>query len=124
MRRRWLRVGPGKSLVEETPRPLKLTGPWQLSFPPGLGAPASVELTELIDWTEHPDPGVRYFSGTGTYELTFELPASALTPDTRLVLDLGDVKYLAEVAVNGEELGLLWKPPFRLDITSARKAGD
>ena len=38
-------------------------------------------------------------------------------------LDLGDVKDVAEVAVNGKYLGILWKTPFKVDVTGALKPG-
>ena len=40
-------------------------------------------------------------------------------PNQRIMLDLGDVKEFAEVTVNGVKFPVLWKPPFRLDITEA-----
>lgn len=92
-------------------------GPWKLSFPPNLGAPPSVTLDSLISWTEHPDPGVKYFSGSATYETSFVVPASMLGKGTRPYLDLGHVKNFAEVWLNGKQLPILWKAPFRLPAT-------
>jgi hypothetical protein len=66
---------------------------------------------------------VKYFSGTGTYTKTIQAPADWFKTGAKLWLELGDVKNLAEVAVNGQPLGLLWKTPFRVDMTSALKAG-
>ena len=70
-----------------------------------------------------PDAGVKYFSGTGTYAKTIQAPADWFKKGARLWLDLGDVKNLAEVSVNGKPLGILWKPPFRVDVTDALKPG-
>ncbi|BCM92660.1 hypothetical protein IAD21_04542 [Abditibacteriota bacterium] len=103
--------------------PLELSGPWQLSFPPNWGAPPQVTLNQLISWPQHPDAGVRYFSGTATYTKSFTLPASALKSNTALSLDLGAVKNIARVKVNGHDLGILWKAPFRVDLTSVAQAG-
>jgi alpha-L-rhamnosidase len=97
-----------------------LAGPWSLTFQPGRGAPASLVLPELADWSKSSDPGVRYFSGTATYHQTFKLPAKA---GQRLVLDLGEVRELAEVIVNGKSAGILWKPPYRADVTGLVKPG-
>jgi hypothetical protein len=74
-------------------------------------------------WTDHADKGVKYFSGTATYVKEVELPASLFGKGRSLWLDLGLVKNLAEVSVNGQPLGILWKPPFRVDISSAAKPG-
>lgn len=99
-------------------------GPWRLRFPPDLGAPPEITLPALASWTVNADPGVRYFSGSATYEKDLEVPASWLRPDARLVLDLGSVREIAEVSVNGTPVGgILWKPPFRADITAALKPG-
>jgi hypothetical protein len=105
------------------PPPVEVDGPWMLRFPPGWGAPASVELDELISWTDHGDAGVRYFSGTAEYEKTFEIPEKLLERNNVLYLDLGQVKCLAEVTLNGRDLGVWWKPPFAADITSIARPG-
>ncbi|WP_421846740.1 glycosyl hydrolase [Novosphingobium sp.] len=98
-----------------------LTGPWSLTFQPGRGAPASVTLPALADWTKNSDPGVRYFSGTATYHQTIKVPATK--PGQRLILDLGDVRDLAEVIVNGKSAGILWKPPYAADVTGLTRPG-
>ena len=100
-----------------------IDGPWDVAFQAGRGAPDKIRLEALVSWSENYDPGVRYFSGTGTYTRTIEAPAEWFKPGARLWLDLGDVKNLAEVTVNGNPLGTLWKPPFRADVTAALKAG-
>jgi hypothetical protein len=101
-----------------------LTGPWHLAFPPDLGAPASVTLDRLASLHRHDDFGVRHFSGTMTYATRFTVPAAALGGDRRVWLDLGRVEVIARVSVNGKPLGSLWKPPFRIDVTDAVRAGD
>jgi hypothetical protein len=97
--------------------------PWQLSFPPDWGTPPQVTLDKLISWTEHADPGVKYFSGTAVYEKTFTWDI-APAPDTRVVLDLGALRNFAEVRLNGRPFPVLWKPPYRLDITEAVQTGE
>jgi hypothetical protein len=52
------------------------------------------------------------------------VPAEMLGNGRRLYLDLGNVQVMAQVKLNGRDLGLLWKPPFRVDITDAAKAGE
>lgn len=101
-------------------RVIPVEGPWKLSFPKGWGAPNSVTLDELVDWTKHADSGVNYFSGTATYEKRVDL--SSLQPlkrNERLLLDLGDVKHFASVEVNGKAFPAMWRPPFRVDVTEA-----
>jgi len=98
-------------------------GPWHVTFPDGRGAPAAVDLPTLISWTEHPDAGVRHFSGIATYETTVDLPADLFADDRRLLLDLGAVGVAAEVHLNDRRLGIVWKPPYRLGATAAARPG-
>jgi hypothetical protein len=102
----------------------ELAHPWEVHFPPDLGAPASVTLDRLVSLHRHADFGVQHFSGTATWRTRFAVPASALGGDRRVWLDLGRVEVIARVAVNGKPLGALWKPPFRLDVTDAVRAGE
>lgn len=92
-----------------------------MSFDPRLGAPTRVTFGHLMSWTDHPHEGVRYCSGTATYARTIVLPS--LTAGQRLLLDLGDVREMARVRLNGTDLGVLWKQPFAVDITDAAVPG-
>jgi len=121
-----LKTASGKTLkveARDVPEPVDVTGPWELDFPPNWGAPAKVDLPRLISWTEHADSGVKYFSGTATYIKEVEISAGMFGGGNSLWLDLGSVKNLAEISVNGKPVGILWKPPFRADITGAAKPG-
>jgi hypothetical protein len=109
--------------VPPLPQPLEITGPWLLRFPPNGGAPERVTLERLISWSEHNDSGVKYFSGTATYARTISVPANLIAKDRRVYLDLGKVQVIAAVRLNGKDLGILWKPPYRVDVTGALKAG-
>ena len=102
---------------------LPVEGPWQVRFPAGWGAPAEITLPKLDSWTDSGNPGARYFSGTADYTKEIDLPAGALGPDSVLLLDLGVVKNFAQVKVNGRDLGILWKPPFRVDVTGILRPG-
>jgi len=105
-------------------RPVALDGPWTVRFPAGWGAPPEVTFKELISWSERGKEGVRYFSGTGTYHRTIRIPADRLGGRRRLALDLGDVRVMARVRLNGRDLGILWQPPYRVDITEAARPGE
>jgi hypothetical protein len=96
---------------------------WSVSFQPGRGAPEQVEFDRLGSWSDNSMEGVKYFSGTATYAKTVEVPASGFRPGAHLWLDLGDVEDVAEVAVNGKPLGILWKAPFTVDVTGALRPG-
>jgi DNA-binding NarL/FixJ family response regulator len=93
------------------------------SFQPGRGAPATVTMDTLTSWSDSQDKGVKYFSGTGTYTKTIQASADWLKPGATVWIDLGVVKNLAEVTVNGKSLGVAWHAPYRMDVTSALKPG-
>ncbi len=105
------------------PPPQEMTGPWNLSFPSNQGAPPAITLDKLISWTDSTNTGVRYFSGSATYEKEIDISEDQLSAGRELWLDLGRVKNFAEVSLNGQDLGVLWKPPFCVNITAAAKAG-
>jgi hypothetical protein len=100
-----------------------LTAEWTVSFQSGRGGPASPRKMTTGSWSEHPDAAIRYFSGTASYSQPLAVSAAWLKDDSRLVLDLGDVRELAEVLVNGRSLGILWHPPYRVDVSEAVRAG-
>jgi hypothetical protein len=110
--------------VPVMPGAQEIAGPWDLRFPPNWGAPERVTLDKLVSWSEHADPGVKYFSGTATYNKTVTVPRETIGKDRRVYLDLGGVQVMATVKINGQDLGVLWKPPYRVDVTGALKAGD
>lgn len=110
--------------VRELPAPIEINKNWTVEFDPDWGAPAEIKLPELISWTEHHDEGVKYYSGTGTYKRTFHIPADWLGSGRNVLIDLGDVRELAEVFVNGHSANILWKPPYQTDITSFVKPGN
>jgi len=94
---------------------MELSKDWKINFQ-GLEKTADT----LFDWSKQRDESIKYFSGTAVYRTSFEMPQA----DGPVVLDLGEVKNFAEVTLNGTELGTLWKPPFKMDITRALKEGE
>ena len=101
----------------------ELQGPWDVAFDPHWGAPATVGFPSLSDWTKNPDQGIRNYSGTAVYSKTFDLPKDARAGE-KFFLDLGEVHDIAEVTLNGRNLGVLWFPPLRVEITDAVKPTD
>jgi hypothetical protein len=100
-----------------------LTNSWRVDFDPRWGGPTNVAFDTLQSWTERAEPGIKYYSGTATYRTSFVLPDFNAGEKTRFLLDLGDVRELAEVRVNGKSCGVVWSPPFRADISGALRAG-
>ena len=110
--------------VSNVPPATRVLGPWTIRFPEGWGAQGEAVFPELMSWTEHADEGIKYFSGIATYSNDFNIDADALRPGRRLYLDLGDVRDVATVRVNGHDLGIVWTAPFRVEVTSVVAAGE
>ena len=101
---------------------LDIHGPWQVSFDSKWGGPEKATFAKLVDWTLHPEPGIRYYSGSATYRTVFDFPLHgrrSKNPQTAIHLDLGTVKNIARVRLNGRDLGVVWTAPWRVEITEA-----
>jgi hypothetical protein len=101
-------------------------GPWNVSFDPNWGGPERVSFAGLEDWTRRPEEGIRYYSGTAVYRIEFNLPPALSTAtgekkesQQTAWIDLGEVKNIARVRLNGQEAGVLWCSPWRVDVTRA-----
>jgi hypothetical protein len=101
--------------------PFELIGGWDVAFDPKWGGPESVRFETLVNWTSRAEPGIQYYSGKATYRKTFDVP-DAMSKPGRLRLNLGEVKNVAEVRLNGKHLGVAWAEPFQVEITDAVKA--
>jgi hypothetical protein len=111
---------PTRDLIEVDRQGIQ--GSWTVRFETKWGGPASVEFPELTNWADHSDSGIKYYSGQAVYEKRIQV--DKLEASGRYLLDLGNVRELAEVRVNGRSCGIAWSPPFRVDITGALKPGE
>jgi hypothetical protein len=117
---------PSKNLAKDAPHAetsliQEIAGEWDLSFDPAWGTDKTLKLDKLTSWTEHADDLVKYYSGIGIYRTTFEFTKAAA--GRRILLDLGTVKNVAQVTLNGKDCGIAWKPPYQVDITDATQVG-
>ncbi|WP_416171516.1 glycosylhydrolase-like jelly roll fold domain-containing protein [Algoriphagus boritolerans] len=113
-----------QAIVENIPTPYPINGAWQVEFDPKWGGPGKVEFPELISWTEHNDPGIKYYSGKGKYQKTIIVKDEWMGDGKNIYLDIGDVGEIAEIFINGNSAGVVWKPPFRVNITGQVKLGE
>ena len=105
------------------PPALDLTGPWRVRFTDRMETAVELTLDRLASWTKQSGEDVKYYSGTALYEVEFDWSRDLMEWSRRASLDLGVVHDLAEVRLNGIDLGVLWKPPFRVAITGALRPG-
>lgn len=97
-----------------------LDGGWKVSFQEGRGAPAEAFFPKLASYTSSSDEGIKYFSGTAIYTKDFDFQPEE---GGSYRMDLGDVKNIARVVLNGHDLGLVWKTPYTVDISGAVRKG-
>ena len=97
--------------------------PFDRAVRSALGRPGSVEFPELVSWTKRPEEGIKFYSGKATYRKPIRSGSRArrkkVDNSGRLFLDLGNVRHVAEVRLNGKKLGVLWTAPWRVEITDA-----
>jgi hypothetical protein len=102
-----------------------LNGSWNVSFDPKWGGPKNIIFNELQDWALRPEDGIKYYSGLATYSKSFDMPGAS----GKLFIDLGLIKNLARVKLNGKDLGVVWTAPWRVEIpdgltAKTKQAGD
>jgi hypothetical protein len=114
--------GPAWQRWEEAAPATVLAGNWQVQFlTGGPELPAAFDTPRLASWTELGDTNAQRFAGTASYRLTFARPEP---PGEHWQLDLGEVCQSARVRLNGEELGTLFTPPFRVVVANLKPTGN
>ncbi len=104
----------------------QIGGPWQVQFDPqwfypDQGTGGKVVFDQLDDWTKRPEEAIKHFSGIAAYRTTF--PAPSEQPRSAIFLDLGTVKNVARVRLNGRDLGVVWTAPWQVEISGALQSG-
>jgi hypothetical protein len=114
----------GKNFAELKPVQ-EISGSWDVAFDPKWGGPEKIAFDTLQDWTTRPEPGIKYYSGIATYRRSFSFDQFKIQNSKfKIYLDLGVVHDMARVKLNGKDLGVVWCAPWRIEVTSAIKAGD
>jgi hypothetical protein len=108
--------------VDNIPAPFNLSGEWKLTLESEYFQQKTKTLTTLSSWTK--DEETRHFSGTGKYEIDFDLPAEYVDSELDLLLDLGKVGQIAEVIINGKNAGVVWMRGQNLEISKLVKTGE
>ncbi|MBD3375695.1 hypothetical protein GF406_11720 [candidate division KSB1 bacterium] len=91
--------------------------PWSVKFKSLHDSPKQFSFAKLESWPKHTDERIRYYSGTASYSTRFQIPETEFSSDDTFILDLGDVQVMAEVILNGKNLGTFWMPPFQMDVS-------
>jgi hypothetical protein len=100
----------------------ELKNPWTVSFDARKRGPVNETIFPVLqDWALHTNDSIKYYSGTALYKNTFEGFTPA--PGERIYLDLGNVKNLARIKIDGNVIGGLWTAPWHIDITEFVSGG-
>ena len=94
---------------------------WTVDF--ATEKPATLDMPNLVSWTELDDEALKYHSGTAIYRKTFDWKPDTRNQTPETWIDLGDVQVIARVKVNGIDCGIAWKKPYRVEVTEALKPG-
>ena len=114
-----------EKIININPKPAtEIKGNWKVSFVPKLDKPFEMEFPKLIDFSKHSNREINYFAGTATYHKIVNIESGLIAEGKKIILDLGEMNDIAEVKVNGKNLGVLWYPPYSVDITDALKNGE
>ncbi len=116
----------GKTLTvdaKQDNKPISVSGPWQISFEKGKKAPEKATFKKLKSWTDSDIDGIKYFSGIATYHNSFIIPEEKISTKHKIIIDLGNVKEVAQVYINDKNAGILWHTPYKKDISAFLKAG-
>lgn len=123
-----IRLASGKALKHTVARgisqPVEIAGPWEVTFPQAAGLSGPIRFDRLVSWSDRPEPQVKFFSGTAVYRTRFTAAETLCQPGQRVLLDLGNVQVIARVRLNGQDLGVWWRPPFVRDVTDLLAGGD
>ena len=112
------------STINNIPLSFQIGGAWSVQFLKKDDFDSTIIFNELSDWKDNSVDEIQHYSGTAIYRKVFLMDATELSDDKKYVLDLGDVKIVAAVKLNGKNVGIDWMPPFELDITEFIKAGE
>ncbi len=108
--------------VSGIPAPYLIAGKWNMKLQ-GEGFTAISKISEtLISWSD--DPQTRNFSGTGRYEISFNLPPEYIQNDLKLFLDPGKIGNIAEVWLNDKPAGSTWMRNQKLELSGITKSGE
>jgi len=94
-----------------------ISGPWNVYFPINDCKVHKQAFHQLYSWSVSNNDSIKYFSGTAIYKKDLLLPDSLFKRNQKIQLELGNVKDIAEIYINGKQIKTLWKAPFNLELS-------
>lgn len=100
----------------------KIDNAWSVDFQnKDIGPESPVKFKSLSDWSVSEDEKIKYYSGTATYKTSFEI--SRILENEEVFINLGNVRVMTKVRINGQDIGGTWMAPHRLKVTENLKKG-
>jgi hypothetical protein len=115
---------PSEPLLDVVVEKQELTGSWEVFFPPEDGGAGRIHFDTLVLWNQHELNDIRFFSGIATYRKAFQWNRPETPPGSRTMLEFDKIVEVARVQLNGKDLGILWNPPYRVDVTGSLQPGN
>jgi hypothetical protein len=119
-----LQFGFNQSLKEEgKSKIIDISYNWDIKFNPEMGGPASYHLDSLVSWNDTSTEGIKYYSGSASYETDFTVSGNDITNGTKAFVAFDNIEEMARVFVNGKDCGIVWTLPYHAEITKHLRAG-
>ncbi|MCK4826049.1 hypothetical protein KA005_60435, partial [bacterium] len=109
---------------QNPPGGIDLTANWTVLFDPSMGGPATFNLKKLQSWSRIENEAIQYYSGKVLYRKNFSVEKSELSKGHQAILQFDNIQEMARIKINGEDCGILWTPPYQIDITDHIRTGE
>jgi hypothetical protein len=102
---------------------IDLSSQWKVEFDADMGAPEVYQFDRLTSWTDVDEKGINYYSGPAKYSKEFTLSEETLSKGTQAYITFEDIQEMARLTVNGNDCGIVWTPPYEVNISQYLKEG-
>lgn len=97
---------------------------WVVDFHPQVGVSFKMNYSILTDFSLNEDKRVKYFAGKAVYSKSINVSSNILSNNKSFTIDFGQLNDIASVTINGKFLGVMWYPPYVMDVSKALKSGN
>jgi len=96
---------------------------WVVDFLNKDIGPEAPEIFEtLSDWSKSGNEKIKYYSRTAIYKTSFKV--GNIPEGQELFINLGNIGVMAQVKLNGIDVGVTWIAPYTLNVTDCLKEGE
>jgi len=103
----------------------EINAPFAVTFDTKFRGPEGEQTFDALkSWTESANPAIKHYSGLAKYSKRLKLSKADLPANSKIYLEIDKVGEVAELRINGERVGTMWRPPYSLEVTNFLKEGD